>query len=628
MFKSSTGEVAICEHCRSVVVRKGADVESIGEMAALPPDQSPLKVGSVGAINGLGFTLLGRLRIQWTGGSWSEWFVEYADHTRGWVGEAQGFFMVLRETPLNQTPSFELTDLSAGQSVTLNGAVYQVTDSKPVQCIGGEGELPDPVKPGEPWQSVDLERSDGFVATLEQSENGWRFFEGRAAMAGELSWQNLRTIPGWNGVPLETEHHQTMGQNCPSCGGVVSLRAAGLTMTAVCSHCGTVLDTSTPQLQIVQKAVAKRHCKPSIPLGQRGHILGADWEMIGFMQRRDSEAAWQEYLLYNPFQGFRWLTEFEGRWTWMDRLLRTPSVAPSDFDEEEDDSQVTYVEGEFYWQVRRGESSLVSEVKQGATLISRERYPGLNEITYSTGFYVEPRDVAKAFGTSPPPSPDVNSLEEKWKSLKPIMLIFLVAVLVTHWVTATFGKGGGKPFEMNGRYTKVVTPKTLLPTIVQPTPTGSPQATTLPTPPKDPNTQVSAPFEIKHQGAVDVDANAPVDNSWLGLDVTLINQKTGESYGGYISVEYYYGSDSDGPWSEGGRSATTSIPGVPAGTYTLSVNTEADAPIRTMPYTVSVRGGGTYLSNFFLAVFLLLVWPAITLFRRHGYAVSHKTRRF
>jgi len=601
VFKSSTGEVAICEHCRSVVVRKDANVEAIGEMAVLPPDETPLQVGSHGSINGLGFTLLGRLRIQWSGGSWNEWFVEYGDQSRGWVGEAQGFFMVLRETPLTTAPPIgDLGAVTAGQQIPLNGGLYKVTDAKPVQCVGGEGELPEPVKAGEPWESVDLERTDGFVATLEQGPGGLRLFEGRAATFEELAWQNLRALPGWNGVPMDTQHHATLAQTCPSCGGVIGLRAAGLTMTAVCTHCGSVLDTSTPQLQVVQKAAAKRTCQPAIPLGQRGNIQGADWEMIGFMQRRDSGASWLEYLLYNPFHGFRWLTEYEGRWTWMDRLLVTPNLPASQFDDEEEDSSVTYVEGEFYWQVRRGERSLVSEAQRGSTLISRERYPGLNEITYSSGYYVDGRDVRRAFNIAGPTAPtDLNPIAEKWRTLRPVMLLFLALLVITHLVSATMGKGG-KPFEMSGNFNRLSQKGNLL---------------------------VSEPFEVPHQGAVDITAGAPVNNSWIGLDLQLINQKTGEAFDGYISVEYYHGEDSDGPWSEGGRTASTSIPAVPPGVYTLVVSMEADAPIMTMPYTVKVNSGGTYLSNLFLAGFILLLWPLITLYRRHRYTVNHRMQQ-
>jgi hypothetical protein len=111
--------------------------------------------------------------------------VEYADHTRGWVGESQGFFMVLRESELKAPVALSPSDVKAGEGVEINGVSYWVTDSKTVSCLGGEGELPDPVKTGEKWHSTDLQRSDGCVATLEWND---------AAVEG--SYRFLRRV--WN----------------------------------------------------------------------------------------------------------------------------------------------------------------------------------------------------------------------------------------------------------------------------------------------------------------------------------------------------------------------------------------------------------------------------------------------
>ncbi len=267
VFQSASAEAAVCARCQSLVVRRDVNLEAIGKMAVLPPDMSPLQIGARGEIDGLAFTLLGRMRVRWEDGSWNEWFVEYADHTRGWVGEAQGFFMVLREAELKAPVSVAPGDFKAEELVEINGTPYSVTGSKPVSCLGCEGELPAPVETGEKWQSIDLQRGDGCVATLEWSEGVWRFFEGKNASFTELKWQNLRPLPGWNGVPLETRRNETDALNCPSCGGVVSLRAAGFTMTAVCSHCGKLLDTTTPKLKVVQAAAAARD-------GQAGHSAG------------------------------------------------------------------------------------------------------------------------------------------------------------------------------------------------------------------------------------------------------------------------------------------------------------------------------------------------------------------
>ena len=54
-FRSSIAVFAVCEQCRSMVVLRGADLELIGVMAALPPDLSPFQIGTRGEWKGRGF---------------------------------------------------------------------------------------------------------------------------------------------------------------------------------------------------------------------------------------------------------------------------------------------------------------------------------------------------------------------------------------------------------------------------------------------------------------------------------------------------------------------------------------------------------------------------------------------
>ena len=197
VFQSATAEAAVCAHCQSMVVRHEANVEAIGKMAVLPPDMSPLQIGAHGEIDGLAFTLLGRMRVRWEDGSWNEWFVEYADHSRGWVGEAQGFFMVLRESEVTSPISVSPSDFKAEQLVEINGAQYSVTDSKPVSCLGGEGELPFRVGAGYEAPVADLQGDGSSFATLDYSEEPPLVFLGEYVEFDALQLSGLREFDGW-----------------------------------------------------------------------------------------------------------------------------------------------------------------------------------------------------------------------------------------------------------------------------------------------------------------------------------------------------------------------------------------------------------------------------------------------
>ncbi len=71
-FTSSITVSVVCPYCRSLVVRRDLDVEALGKVAQLPPDLTPLQLGSTGMLDGVGFRLIGRVRWQWDGGSWTE----------------------------------------------------------------------------------------------------------------------------------------------------------------------------------------------------------------------------------------------------------------------------------------------------------------------------------------------------------------------------------------------------------------------------------------------------------------------------------------------------------------------------------------------------------------------------
>src|SRR4051812_47704773 len=121
------------------------------------------------------------------------------------------------------------------------------------------------------------------------------------------------------GNPLQTF-------NCPGCGAPVQVRALGRSLSVVCSACGSVLDANSPQHEILSRfELQANRYKPVIPLGSRGTLRGVQLECVGFMIRSDRTDvySWEEYLLYNPQQGFRWLVLQNGHC-----LYVTPLKAP------------------------------------------------------------------------------------------------------------------------------------------------------------------------------------------------------------------------------------------------------------------------------------------------------------
>jgi len=117
---------------------------------------------------------------------------------------------------------------------------------------------------------------------------------------------------------------------CPQCGAPLTIRAGDHTVTVACGHCNSILDAKDPSLKVLQRFAAKQLVPQHIPLGTRGRWRGTLWEVIGFQVRtirvEGIDYSWGEYLLFNPYEGFRYLTQYNGHWNDVIVLKTVPKV--------------------------------------------------------------------------------------------------------------------------------------------------------------------------------------------------------------------------------------------------------------------------------------------------------------
>ncbi len=116
--------------------------------------------------------------------------------------------------------------------------------------------------------------------------------------------------------------------DCPACGGALTLRAEGVSESLACQYCGAVLDARDPRHAVLQLYRKKLANKPKIPIGSRGTIRGEQMEVVGWQHRAVQYSGviygWDEYLLWNPYKGYRWLVESDGHWIYMKTLQDAP----------------------------------------------------------------------------------------------------------------------------------------------------------------------------------------------------------------------------------------------------------------------------------------------------------------
>jgi len=594
-FKSSISVFTVCDHCRFMLVRHDMDLESLGKTAQLPADVSPLKIGSRGRYKNTSFEVLGRLKIGWSEGYWNEWFLLFDNGGHGWLAEAMGFFMLSTEVSGNKKVP-PLAGIEVGKEYEIvPSRRFFADDIKDAVCIGSEGELPFKGVEGRKTTSVDLSNNSGEFANIEYSEeDGVHLYIGRYVDFANLELSNLRDLSAEMKNIRSAELFK-----CPSCGGPFSMLTPGLTASVACKYCGSTIDVTNQNLAILSKADKQMKIKPLIPVGSKGKLFGAEWEVTGFMQRTDATGTypWQEYLLFNPYKGFRWLTTYNGHWNYVETARFRPESAFLGAAMKLGDksfrkflvgkAKVAYVIGEFYWRVRLGETVDVADYILPPEILSSES--DRSEANWSLGRYIEPGEIAAAFsikgdmpgktGVAPnQPSPYAAQSQRGWLLFAGFAML-LVFLQIYFALTAYDKQVYRESFSFN-------------------------QA-------EKTKSYIAPSFDLPGgYGNLSVTLNSPVRNDWLETDVDLVDEKTNKSIGFSQTAEYYSGTEDGESWSEGSRDSNFILDSVPGGRYHLVIRPRSDpAKAGEKTFTISVRRGVVTWSNFFVGLCLLSLYP-------------------
>jgi hypothetical protein len=460
-FLSAASASAVCGFCRSTLVREGDALRRIGTSAELFDDHSPLQLGASGQRQGLAFTLVGRLQYSYEGGTWNEWHALFdtdGDTPRSaWLSEDNGAYVLAFEAPLpSDAPGSEaeLAALRAGQRTLADGRAWDVASVVQAKLLAAQGELPRSPRLDGEFVVADLRNSVGEVATLDSlqgGELGWSV--GRSVTLSELKMTGLK----------DSSEKTLSGRslNCPGCGNTLEVKLAS-TQSVACGQCAAVVDISGgiggDLKHYAQNNAGHDGAEPQIPLGSQGTLaLGgpaAAWQVVGYQERCDiptdaeeETTFWREYLLFNRELGFAFLVDTNEGWSWVKPLTGAPVVRGDSAQWQGKTykkrwsygARVTWVQGEFYWRVKRDERAHVTDyLGTGAdTSLRLSREQAGNEVTWSAGQTLAADAVAQAFGIAPgsraalqrDSAPLSQSLSGK-SSSKAVWIFLLVVILI------------------------------------------------------------------------------------------------------------------------------------------------------------------------------------------------------
>lgn len=194
-FRSKVSIYTTCTYCRSTIVRRDMDLEKIGEVGELLNDMSPFQVGTTGVWQERGFRLLGRIKVGYKGGMWSEWYALFNDNTVGWLGEAQGQYMMSFPVEDYAVPDYHT--LRVGTHIAFRGTHFSVADRRKIRYLASEGELPYVFQPKFQGGSIDLKGQDNSFLNFLYGPQGSEAFLGAYAPFDTFQFKDLRTLNGW-----------------------------------------------------------------------------------------------------------------------------------------------------------------------------------------------------------------------------------------------------------------------------------------------------------------------------------------------------------------------------------------------------------------------------------------------
>jgi len=486
--------------------------------------------------------------------------------------------------------------------VTIGGLVYSVREIGNATCLGGEGQLPFTILPGERYPYADLASLDGTrFATLEYESDAVRAYAGHT-----LDHEQLRLD---DEPPPSTKGSQEGRQiKCPNCGASITLAAGREVKTVVGDYCGAQNALEGAEATVL--GVNPKDFDPGFlfEIGEAGSFAGERYEVCGRMLYVDLEGyPTREYLLWNSARGYLWLAEENGHYVLFRPTQQAPSTnpfarapkqsltaGPTTFRfYEQGTVRLAYVDGSLPWKAQVGEAFQYADLIAPPQMLSVEADGP--EVEYFYGQYTKAAEVWTGFGKEgkPPPSYHIHPAQpfERSPVMKALMVLGLIFGLLNlglvFWSAASNGKLIFERAFSADEYT---------------------------------GEALSTPFELGSAKVLALRIQAPLSDSWLALDAALVDSKEQVVEEMCADISYYSGVEGGESWSEGSNGATAFFKAPAPGSYKLILKASGGSgvagPCTREPLTVSLYQGPVLTRYFMVAFGLTFMFPLFGFLRK------------
>jgi len=396
---------------------------------------------------------------------------------------------------------------------------------------------------------------------------------------------------------------------CPGCAGSMKSYTQELLVNIICDSCGALCRLNYKR-ELVSTSKIKEAKTATFKPGTAFEIEGVNFVVIGYVVKTDTNypGEWTEFLLFNPIYNCITLHESNGHYLlvkptrfYVPGLNNQKSVKLEDGSTYELFARYKFkilkAGGEFTTELLRGTSPACIDYINPPYLLAFEK--GVNEVCWYKGEYCshktvlgwlkKPVSLPSAEGIAPC---QPHALNFSYNSLKKISLLAGVLLTLLFVISAAFSKDeevySDTFYEVEQTSGKNI---------------------------------VSGSFEITEDNkAAEVLLSSATANSWVDVDLTLVNETTGDQYFVSKGLEYYSGFTDGEAWSEGSNGTNVLISNVKKGRYHLNLLlTSSPGPGAYRQLNVYVKQDVPIALNYFIALTLILAFPALLYYQKRNF---------
>jgi hypothetical protein len=554
-----------------------------------------LRPGSQGILDGQPFEVRGRFRLWLEASVINYWTLRFNDGSAVLLSEGYGLYAIVQPfTPGQPVMTSELDQLGLTNTLEIvQGEHYFMKDKEICWKYETEGE------------SLLAECTDQFVV-YDLYAQGGKHLTLMECQPRQLTTYIVRYVD-FASLQLSGLNENTpepMAVVCTSCKTTLYIKTFPYAQSCSCACGARLVFKSDGQFRYRSKDKNNLD-ELTLPLGTPLTLKGIAYETIGYAWKEDDYGArWKEYVLYNRAEGYAFLSEYNGNWTYAREQGNSPVIAQND------PTSLTYkgINYRLYYKYKIKLLDTLGEfpyiIYDDITAVSAEFiHPPLMWVYEKSKdenidwFLAEhiPRSTLQSQVSFPlPPKVGRGPLERRgyfdgWRLIQATLIAAVLLILVHTFVSL-------------GQQDKTILKNNL---------EFRDSANSL--------TFVSPKFELtKWRSNLEFDLEAPVDNNWIEMEAYLINDATGSEQSIDELVQYYHGYEDGESWSEGQPTGHAYLSSIPSGRYYLRIEATRDTAniVWNSAKTLSldVRTDVPNHRNLFIFLFLLLLFSIISYF--------------